>query len=517
MKKVNPLYLVCAVLLMLLTPAACASAGGGDAPDDSVLVYAALNPVSVEIERSVKIFNNNHTDIQIEIHDYSDQGGLDRLRTELVLGKVPDIMEMHYFGTSFERTGRNNSNIKSGTTTSWKNTGNNTLERVEDEYWMPYRQMVQKGYLEDLWPYIENDPELGRDGVQQAPMKAAEVNGGLYLLFMDFRVNTLMGRESVVGERYSWTLEELLDTFSTMPEDSTILRYNATKRDVFFDLLCFALDKYVDRETGTCSFDSEDFRTLVKFLEGFPDKAGLDTQERMANEIVERVRTGRQMLEITQLSWPEHLKTRDAFWGDRAAFPGYPTADGSSGNFFYPMGDVLSMSAVCKHKDAAWEYIRELVKPRRNISMSVEEAKDPVNLKRRCNGALGNDDGRVPFVSIPVNQHDYELMIFSDTVYYPYFYRHFSEKSSISPLEFAGSWKPLAYGPEIHALELMTEADGERFDKLINSTTQLYWPEDDLSDIVWDVLGSYFAGDRTLDQAIALIQNRVGLYLSEQM
>jgi hypothetical protein len=33
---------------------------------------------------------------------------------------------------------------------------------------------------------------------------------------------------------------------------------------------------------------------------------------------------------------------------------------------------------------------------------------------------------------------------------------------------------------------------------------------------VWEVLGTYFAGDLTLDLAVERIQNRVGLYLNEQ-
>ena len=128
-----------------------------------------------------------------------------------------------------------------------------------DEYWMPYRQLIQKGYLENLWPYIENDPELGRDAVLLPPLEAAEVNGGLYMLFQKVRVNTLMGAEHVVGARYGWTFEELMEAFSAMPEDSTILRYNATTRDVFFKLLSFSLARYVNWETGACSFDSEEF------------------------------------------------------------------------------------------------------------------------------------------------------------------------------------------------------------------------------------------------------------------
>ena len=60
--------------------------------------------------------------------------------------------------------------------------------------------------------------------------------------------------------------------------------------------------------------------------------------------LMERVRTRRQMLEVTQIAWPEDLVCRDAFWGERTAFVGYPTEAGDSGSFFYPMGDVLAMS-----------------------------------------------------------------------------------------------------------------------------------------------------------------------------
>ena len=277
-----------ALLVVFLLPA-CGESQLSLESEEGILTYAALNPVSSETQRAVDRFNKNHEDVQIEIRDYTDEGGLERLQTELVLGKVPDIMEMHYFGKSSDRTRE----VVNGSTASWRYTGNSTLERPADEYWMPYRIMAQKGYLEDLWPYIENDPELGRNGVLQAPMKAAEVNGGLYILFMEVRINTVMGPESIVGKRYSWTLEELLETFSTMREDSTILRYSATKRDLFFDLLCQSLNKYVDMGTGTCSFDSQDFRDMLAFLKCFPDEVDLADPREEADEAMERVKIGR--------------------------------------------------------------------------------------------------------------------------------------------------------------------------------------------------------------------------------
>ena len=72
------------------------------------------------------------------------------------------------------------------------------------------------------------------------------------------------------------------------------------------------------------------------------------------------------------------------------------------------------------------------------------------------------------------------------------------------------------YGPRVNMMHLLSEEDTERYKKLIDHTTQLYWPNNELSDTVWETLGPYFAGDRTLDDTIALLQNRVGLYLNEQ-
>ena len=447
-------------------------------PQEGVLTYAALNPVTTQLKRKIKNFNESHPDAQIEIRDYSDEGGRERLQTELVLGQVPDIMEMCSYGENTEgRMLETSYQFLPGSFTG-----------PEDGYFMPYRQMAQKGYLEDLWPYIENDPKLGREGVLEAPLKAAEVNGGLYMLFPGVEIFTLIGRESVVGTRYSWTLDDVMDVLVTMPEDSTILRYNMTKRDAFFNLLGYSLERYVDRETGVCYFDSESFRDLVGFMQSLPDKVDAGRAQEAEEEIRRRIKNGTQMLEGMVIAWPMEIGYADGLLLERAAFPGYPTADGSSGSFFYLPGDVLAMSSTCRNKEAAWEYIRMLITPHLNR-------------------------GNVSFRGIPVNLHDYETICWYE----------------LKLMQDVASWWPenpakrfvgkrhFQYGYDVPMLDLLTEKDIQRHRDLIDHTTQLFWPEDELADIVWDTLGSYFAGDRTLDDTIGLLQNRVGLYLNEQI
>lgn len=285
-----PLFFLACLLIL----SACSAAGEEPTPEPDIVVltYGALNPLSSRIENLIASFNKTHEDVQIEVQDYSDEGGIDRLLTEFALGRIPDILELHKIDEDLE----NYSSaliIRHGDGPQYVMA---SLERFDD-YWLPYRQMAQKGYLEDLWPYIENDPDLGRGAVLEEPLKAAEVNSGLYMLFEDFTVTTLMGPRKLVGNRSGWTLEEMLEVFSTMPADSTVLRHQATRSQVFYKLLSPSLDQYVDWDTGECSFESQNFRNMVDFLKTIPVE-GINKGSDRANaeERFWRIFEGRQML-----------------------------------------------------------------------------------------------------------------------------------------------------------------------------------------------------------------------------
>ena len=151
------------------------------------------------------------------------------------------------------------------------------------------------------------------------------------------------------------------------------------------------------------------------------------------------------------------------------------------------------MSSTCRNKEAAWEYIRKMITPRlRKSSSSI------VNSSRSTN--------------LPVNLSDYEAICWYELDYMNYVLNQFPE----DPLNSYLPIRQFQYGPMIYLMDIITEKGLQRHRDLIDHTTQLYWPEDELSNIVWETLGSYFAGDRTLDDTIGLLQNRVGLYLNEQ-
>lgn len=443
---------------MLLACALLLPACGGQkevSPEVTILTYAVLSEVASRRAQNEAVrFNRTHPNVQVEVVEYFDENGRtgkDRLFTEMVTGKIPDIISL----------------------------GGGNMDEVS----LPYQVLARKGYLEDLWPYIENDPKLGRDGVLENVLRTAEIDGGLYTVFGKVSIQTVTGPESIVGDRTGWTLAELMEAFSSMPEDSTILPYYLSKEGVFWNLFSSSIEHYVDRDTGERSFTGEEFKSALEFVNQmtdknhFLDKSGMEVTAEMA----ERTLTGRQMLMQFTVGTPMDIQMLDACFGrgGKAVCVGYPTEDGSAGSYFRAYGP-LAMSSTCKNKDAAWELLRETLLPR---------SKDVDHLSLRFTGASTD--------CISVNRSDYDLMLRG------------ARLNKISGVGIYGFPQP-----DFHAA---TEEEIARFEELLNSVQRVNLYDQKIYGIAYEAAGMYFAGDKTLDEAAQLIQNRVTLYLNEQM
>lgn len=57
----------------------------------------------------------------------------------------------------------------------------------------------------------------------------------------------------------------------------------------------------------------------------------------------------------------------------------------------------------------------------------------------------------------------------------------------------------------------------EYFTSLFDTNRSSILLDKNVRDIVLEVAGAYFAGDRDLEQTVQMLNDRVGLYLNEQM
>ena len=469
----NILFLLLSATFLLIL-AACSAGGQDSVPEPGVttLIYAKVSNDGVDWE-AVKKFNRTHEDVQIEVRNYSllsenGKHGIDLLMAEIAAGQVPDIIEL---GSS--------ESISQIPVAYMRKTAYH-----DQTCQLPYRQMAENGYLEDLWPYIENDPDIGREGVVEAPLRAAEVNGGLYTVFDSVWLHTLFGAESVVGKRTSWTLKELQEAFSTMSEEAVVLDNIMNTPSMKYHMLSSYIygffDLFVDWESGQCRFDSQQFRNVLEFSNSMPGPGEEGWRQEYPlgraddpDMFTDRILRGQVMLSDQGYYKIYHQRDYNFKFRGHAMPVGYPIEDGSVGSYFEPLGIKLAMSSTCRDKESAWEYIRQILLPK--------EEKD---IAFAYNG--------VPAVAKGYREN--MLLAKRERRYGAYFNGDFFPVDVLSPKEC------------------------QEWEEYFNSITRCsLFSDRNILALVEEEAGAYFAGDRTLDDTVERIQRRAELYVHEKM
>ena len=182
---------------------------------------------------------------------------------------------------------------------------------------LPIDLYARKGYLEDLWPYIDSDPEIDREKLLDRVLECASVDGKLYSVFNTFSIQTTAISRERWGDKTGWTLEELLEARRELPEGGSIFGYGAGDRNTLYYLLCQNLDYWVDWTAGECRFDSEEFQELLEACKAEGPAIALedqDTEKAVAALDGTDLRAGRQLMAPVTLRGPEQLIQYDAMF-----------------------------------------------------------------------------------------------------------------------------------------------------------------------------------------------------------
>ena len=128
------------------------------------------------------------------------------------------------------------------------------------------------------------------------------------------------------------------------------------------------------------------------------------------------------------------------------------------------------MTSSGQHKEGVWEFLRTMLLP----------GGQPSNLFLR---------------QFPINKENFEAMAQEDgNGRYGY-----SDSSG-----------------QFHPYRKPTQADREQVMALYEAADSVRRWDSSLGEIIVEIAGAYFAGDKTLDETAELIQNRAQLYLDEQ-
>ncbi|MDR2590849.1 MAG: extracellular solute-binding protein [Oscillospiraceae bacterium] len=275
-----------------------------------------------EIRNVIVQFNRNSTTHRIVVTDYATfntdddwQAGLMRLSTEIVSGKVPDILDVSS---------------------------------------LPFNQYAARGLLVDLYSFIDSDPDFDRSDFMESALKATEFNGGLYKLFPSFNIITIAGNPSIVGDYPGWTMDEFLAVLAANPGADVPLGLGLTKESFLQALVMFHMDKYVDWVTGDVSFDSDDFISLLEFANTLPaDDYDWNDEYIPTHKLLS---SGRQLMMPTSFYEINEYQINRAMLGGDLVYKGFPTENRNGNTLVTHTG--FAISEKCVDKDAAWNFIR---------------------------------------------------------------------------------------------------------------------------------------------------------------
>ena len=432
-------------------------------PEKTTLVYASLY-LSYDARKKIIDFNKKSETHRIEVKDYAEfdtdgsgKASLQKLNTEILAGNVPDILD----------------------------TSN-----------LPLRQYGSKGILEDLWPFIENDQDIGgREGLMDRVFTAAEQDGKLYQIFDAFSIATVTGSPSVVGDRTSWTLQDLQDALAKMPEGCAVFNEYNTKSNMLTLVMSMNLDSFLNWDTGECRFDSEEFKALLAFCDNFPLEYDWESSQSGDYDEPTRIAEGRQMLVTEHISDFKSIQMQKAIFGGDITYIGFPVEDGGVGSSF-SVNSGLAMSASCADKEGAWTYMRQLLLPQYAGNENASH--------------WGGHNG------FPSNKADFQWMAEQSMI--PDGYKTDEDGNQIldedgNPIEEShSSWGINNFTISIYATK---QEEYDQIMDLYNQVDRMSGSDNNVYDIVTEVSGSYFAGDRSLDDAASLIQNKVTTYVNE--
>ena len=333
-----------------------------------------------------------------------------------------------------------------------------------------YEMLADKGIFADLYSFIQKEDELSQDAILLSVKSAYEINGQLLNVAPSFQLYTIWGNRNKLGNHEGVTLNELMQILKENGKTIDAIYGFSMDEPVLTTLCTFGMEEFIDWETGECEFTNDYFKDLLQFAKEY---SGGYIQESVSKGIEE----GDVLMSIGIISSVADYQIQSKLYGGDLAFIGYPTAGGCGTAIGY-RGSQLAISGYSDNKEAAWEFVKYYMKN------GYDGQGFPI-LKTQFDEAMEKAQQKDMETADGVT---YELPkgYFSDGNYY-------FEVFNASP------------------------DDVTTIKNLIATADNCYKYNTDILAIINEEAGAYIANQKSIDEVTEIIQNRVKLYLDEQI
>lgn len=323
--------------------------------------------------------------------------------------------------------------------------------------------LVKQGYLLDLRSFLAESEVLSEEDFYPEVLDTYTQGGILYSIPYTFSMQSLVIPAKVAGSAPGWTFPEMIEYLRSKQEYRPFRMFWFMQYYVFNDDLGY----FFDEQTGTHSFDSEEFRELLEYMKECKDKEESMPSERPFVFAQEDFRGLASFADFEEE------------YGEEVRIMGYPTRDRTPLTVIEGTTE-LSILATAKHPDWAWKF------------MEFYLSRDPKEGERIYNT-----------YNIYSNKNWMQAMIEEELPLYG--------KDHVDVLDEEGNVVGAHY-----SAHKINQACVDAFLETLSHVRSRPAGTREIRIILYEEAAPYFEGQKTLDQVIDVITNRVSLYLAEQ-
>lgn len=417
-----------------------------DVVDKKVLTLGTYY-IDYDIRKQVVKFNQNSDEYKISIIDYSKyntdadyEAGLTKLNNDIVSGNTPDILIL--------------------------------------SPWMPYESYFAKGVFEDLQSYFENDEELSKNEYLDNVIDAFKYNGKMYAVVPTFSIETVVVKKSVYDSAEEWTVDGLTKLMKDMNVDTSLFGGLKTRNDMFQTILKIGGSHFVDFASKECKYDTDEFKSILELVAKVPEEIDESYWDKDTTAFYRDNTSILEFASISSFSNFNYIAKGD--FGEEVVIAGFPSEEGGMSSI--TANTKLCMSASCKYKDGAWQFLRYFYTDEYQTSDDVVLYNLPVSIK-----AL-NQMAELAKQKPSYTDDEGNLVTYDETYY---------------------------VGNQEIIIEPMTDSEVAYLTDFIKSLNNRSYNDNSIQSIIDEEASAYFAGQKSVDDVSSIIQSRVKIYVEE--
>uniref|UniRef100_UPI0040561082 ABC transporter substrate-binding protein n=1 Tax=Acetatifactor sp. TaxID=1872090 RepID=UPI0040561082 len=326
----------------------------------------------------------------------------------------------------------------------------------------------ENGYLRNL----TEDLDVYKSEMAENVRTVGEINGESYGVPYSFNVSTLVTADECGGKEGNLTSEEFMECVKDSNAETAIAYYSDSSLCGL--LLLESGEKLIDIEKGICCLNSASAIEILDFAAMYGDK-------KIGEDVGNRLAEGSIFAAEVSVGGLNDVQPYVAMFHGKEVYIRV-SANNTQENVLY--SGTISVNKACEYPEAAITFIEYLLSQERQEEIGT----------RSCNG-----DGTVGFP------------VFADALEEMFHYSIEEQKNSNAVhVTFNGfEYEPMPLNEEnLKRLQsLVQEARPEGKKEQMRTA---------IMEIIREEVSGYFSGDKTAQEVLDIVQNRVQLYMDEK-